>query len=450
MKKILILFSCTILIAISDYSNSKAQETIDLNEAVNIAVKNNTNISTLEKSLEIQRLSTNSAKGNLYPDLSLTAGWGRNNTYSDGTVVFQNGVPIQVPEQDSWINNFGVGVNSSVTLFNGFSNLTQIDLSEENETSVILQLDKQRYDLVFNINNVYFDILKKEKIVTVNEENLNDSKLQLDRIKEFMDVGKVTMTDVYRQDVQVAQNELAVERSKNEYRKSKVDLLLAMNTDMNTEFAVSDKNIKTDLSQSELQGVLSRNSNTEALLNKALANRYDYKLSEQGIRINETQYKIDQKNLYFPVISAYGNYNLNASNISDILGSRSFNFGLNLSYPIFQGFSMSNKMQSTEIQIKQKQDEIQLLKQQIRSEIKKSYIDLETQFKQIEILERNIVSAEQDKLLSDENYRVGLGTLLDAQTAATKLNTLRIDLINAYYDFLLAEKRLQYYVGDLK
>ncbi len=450
MKKILILFSCTILIAISDYSNSKAQETIDLNEAVNIAVKNNTNISTLEKSLEIQRLSTNSAKGNLYPDLSLTAGWGRNNTYSDGTVVFQNGVPIQVPEQDSWINNFGVGVNSSVTLFNGFSNLTQIDLSEENETSVILQLDKQRYDLVFNINNVYFDILKKEKIVTVNEENLNDSKLQLDRIKEFMDVGKVTMTDVYRQDVQVAQNELAVERSKNEYRKSKVDLLLAMNTDMSTEFAVSDKNIKTDLSQSELQGVLSRNSNTEALLNKALANRYDYKLSEQGIRINETQYKIDQKNLYFPVISAYGNYNLNASNISDILGSRSFNFGLNLSYPIFQGFSMSNKMQSTEIQIKQKQDEIQLLKQQIRSEIKKSYIDLETQFKQIEILERNIVSAEQDKLLSDENYRVGLGTLLDAQTAATKLNTLRIDLINAYYDFLLAEKRLQYYVGDLK
>ena len=450
MKKILILFSCTILIAISDYSNSKAQETIDLNEAVNIAVKNNTNISTLEKSLEIQRLSTNSAKGNLYPDLSLTAGWGRNNTYSDGTVVFQNGVPIQVPEQDSWINNFGVGVNSSVTLFNGFSNLTQIDLSEENETSVILQLDKQRYDLVFNINNVYFDILKKEKIVTVNEENLNDSKLQLDRIKEFMDVGKVTMTDVYRQDVQVAQNELAVERSKNEYRKSKVDLLLAMNTDMSTEFAVSDKNIKTDLSQSELQGVLSRNSNTEALLNKALANRYDYKLSEQGIRINETQYKIDQKNLYFPVISAYGNYNLNASNISDILGSRSFNFGLNLSYPIFQGFSMSNKMQSTEIQIKQKQDDIQLLKQQIRSEIKKSYIDLETQFKQIEILERNIVSAEQDKLLSDENYRVGLGTLLDAQTAATKLNTLRIDLINAYYDFLLAEKRLQYYVGDLK
>ncbi|HMQ68218.1 MAG TPA: TolC family protein [Ignavibacteria bacterium] len=450
MKKIFLLFSVIILISLSNYSSSSAQQTIDLNEAVNIAIKNNTNIANLEKSLDIQKLSTNSAKGNLYPDLSLNARWSRNNTYSDGTVTFQNGIPIEIPEQDTWINNFGVGVSSSVTLFDGFSNLSQIDLSEENESSVILQLDKQKYDLVFNINSVYFDILKKEKIVAANEENLNDSRLQLDRIKEFMDVGKVTMTDVYRQDVQVAQNELAVERSKNEYRKSKVDLLLAMNTDMNSEYTVSDRNIKTDLTTAELQGVLSRNSNTEVLLNKALANRYDYKLSEQEIKINQTQLEIDQKNLYYPVISAFGNYNLNASNINNILGSRAFNFGINIAYPIFQGFSLSNKMQSSEIQIKQKQDDIQLLKQQIRSEIKKSYIDLETQFKQIEILERNIVSAEQDKLLSDENYRVGLGTLLDAQTAATKLNTLIIDRINAYYDFLLAEKRLQYYIGDLK
>lgn len=450
MKKIFLFFSFITLFITPLSTILRAQEDIDLEEAVNIALKNNTTVSTLEKSLEIQKLSTKSAKGNLYPNLSLNASWSRNNTYSDGTVSFQNGVPIQIPEQDSWINNFGVGLNSSVTLFNGFSNLAQIDLQEQNETAVILQLDKQKYDIVFNINTAYFDILKKEKIVSANEENLNDSKLQLDRIKEFMAVGKVTMTDVYKQDVQVAQNELAVERSKNDYRKSKVDLLLAMNTDMNTEFTVSNKNIKTELTQTELQGVLSRNSNTEALLNKALTNRYDYKLSEQNILINEYQYKIDQKNLYFPVISAFGNYNLNASNISDILGSRSFNFGFNISYPIFQGFSLDNKMQSSQIQIRQKQDDIQLLKQQIRSQIKKSYIDLETQFKQIEILERNIVSAEQDKLLSDENYRVGLGTLLDAQTAATKLNTLNIDLINAYYDFLLAEKRLQYYVGDLK
>ena len=445
MKKILFLSFFIFSAAI----NLKAQEVINLDEAVNTAIKNNTTVANLEKSVEIQKLSIKTATGNLYPNLSLSARWSRNNTYSQGTTAFQNGVPIIIPSQDSWINNFGVGLNTNVTLFNGFSNLRTIDLEKENETAAIISLDKQKYDIVYNVNTVYFDVLKKGKIVVQNEDNLVDSKAQLDRIKEFMNVGKTTIADVYRQDVQVAQNELAVERAKNDLKKSKVDLLLSMNTDMNKEFVVSDDKIKTDLSTSELQAILDRNSNTETLLNKALENRFDYKSSQQDIRISQTQYDIDKKNLYFPTLSGFANYNLSASNLGDITGYRSLNFGLAISYSIFQGFSLDNKAQASQILIKQKQDDIRQLEQQIRSEIKKSYIDLETQFKQIEILNRNIVSAEQDKILSDENYRVGLGTLLDAQTAATKLNALKIDLINAYYDFLLAEKRIKYYVGDL-
>ena len=446
MKKIFLLS----LFLFSALLKINAQEIIDLNDAVNIAIKNNTNVSNLEKNIDIQKLSTKTSKGNLYPSLSLTAGWSRNNTYSDGTVSFQNGIPIIIPEQDTWINNFGMGLNSSVVLFNGLSNLEQIDLAKENELSAVISLDKQKYDIVYNINTVYFDVLKKEKIVVANDENLEDSRKQLDRVKEFMNVGKKTMADVYRQDVQVAQNELTVERSKNDLKKSKVDLLLAMNTDMNKEYSVSDKNIQTNLSDNELKMILDKNSETEVLLNRALSNRYDYKASQQNMKISQVQYNIDRKNLYFPTVTGFANYNLNASRVENILGSRAFNFGLSLNYPIFQGFRLNNKAQSSEITIKQNQDNTRQLEQQIRSEIKKAYIDLETQYKQIDILNRNIKSAEQDKILSEENYRVGLGTLLDAQTAATKLNSLKIDLINSYYDFLLAERRIKYYVGDLK
>lgn len=445
MKRKLILSLLLLLIGFK----TQAQEVINLDEAVNIAITNNTNVANLQKSLEIQKLNTGTAKGNLYPNLTFGASWSRNNTYSTGTVSFQNGIPIIIPEQDTWINNFNMGLNSSVTLFNGFSNLKQIDFQEENETAVFFQLEKEKYDITYRVNTTYFNVLKKEKIVGANEDNLTDSKAQLERVKEFMNVGKRTMADVYRQDVQVAQNELLLERSKNDFEKSKVDLLLAMNTDMNKQYSVSDGNIRTDLTEPELQAILDKNSDTEVLMNQALQRRYDYKSSMQDIRISQTQYSIDKKNLYFPTLNAFANYNVNASRVENILDSRTFNFGLSLSYPIFQGFRLSNKSQSSEIIIKQKQDNLDQLRQQMRSELKKSYLDLETQFKQIEILNRNIVSAEQDKILSEENYNVGLGTLLDAQTAATKLNNLKIDLINAYYDFLLAERTIKYYVGDL-
>ncbi|MEP7145669.1 MAG: TolC family protein, partial [bacterium] len=227
MKK---LFALSIFLFITIFQ-IHAQETIELKEAIRIALNNNTNVSNLEKSLQIQRLNTSTARGDLFPDLNLTANWTRNNTFSEGTVRFINGVPTVIPKQNSWINNFNLGLNTSVVLFNGLVNYTQVKLSEENEVSVRINLEKEKYDIAFRINTAYFDVLKKEKIVVANADNLADSRRVLESIKEFMNVGKRTLADVYRQDVQVAQNELLLERSKNELAKSKVDLLLAINTD---------------------------------------------------------------------------------------------------------------------------------------------------------------------------------------------------------------------------
>lgn len=445
MKKIFLI----LLILQSGIYSAKAQEILNLKQAVEAAILNNTVVSNLKKSLEVQQLNTKGYKGNLLPNLSMNASMSRNNTYSGGTVTFQNGVPTIIPEQDSWINNFRIGLSSSVVLFNGFSNYEQIDLGKENETSVRININKQILDISYNVTAAYFDLLKKEKIVKVNKDNLADSQLQLDRIKEYMNVGKKTISDVYKQDVQVAQNELILQRSINEFDKSKVELLYVMNTNMNRDILPSDDNLKTELSEEELKNVLNKNSNTEVLLSQALENRYDYKSYEQTIKINEVQLSIDKKNLFYPTISAFANYNVNASRVNDILDSRTFSFGLNLTYSLFSGFSLMNKMQTSEITIKQNQDNLSQLQQQIRSELKKSYLDLQTAYKQIEISNRNLVSAEQDKLLSEENYKVGLGTLLDVQTASTKLNALKIERINAYYDFMLAKKKLEYYTGDL-
>ena len=445
MKKYIILS----VIFFSAIFKIQAQETIDLNEAINVALRNNTSVSNLEKSLQIQGLTTSTARGNLFPDLNLSASWFRNNTFSEGTVRFINGTPTIIPKQDSWINSFNVGLNGSAVIFNGLANYEEVNLSQANEVSIRINLEREKYDIAFRVVTVFFDVLKKEKIVGANEENLADSRRRLESIREFMNVGRRTMADVFRQDVQVAQDELALERSKNEFRKGKVDLLLAINTDLNREIAVSENNIDASLTEGELKAVLDKNSNTEMLLNRALDKRYDYKASLQDIRINQVQLNIDKKNLYFPTVTASTNYNLNASRLGSIQDSRSFNFGVTVSYPIFQGFSLSNKRQISELLIRQRQDDVKQLEQQIRSDIKKSYLDIETQYKQIEILNRNIISAEQDKLLSEENYRIGLGTLLEVQTATTKLNTLKIDLINSYYDFLLAEKRINYYTGDL-
>lgn len=445
-KKVLLILGA-FLFAFS--VNTNAQEIIDLNEAVRTGIQNNTSVQTVENSLEIQGYSTESVEGDLFPSLTFTGGWTRNHTFSGGGVIFQNGVPIMIGDQDTRSDNFNLRLNSQYTIFNGFSNYRTVDLNESRYTKLTLDLEYSKREVALNVNRAFFDALKKEQVVVINRENLEDSQAQLERIRAFKDAGKSTLADVYRQEVQVAQNELALETSINDYRKSKVDLLLAMNDDINKEIGLSASGINANITLAELKTTLDQYSNTVPLFQKAINNRYDYKAVIQDLNSRRIELDIAERNMYFPTLSAFGDYNLSGSAIDDITNTRVASYGLTLSYPIFIGFDLQTNKQIAEVNIRQRQDELSFLEQQINAEVKKSVLDLETTYKQAAILETSIVSAEQDKLLAEENYRVGLGTILEVQTATTSLNNLRIQQSNAIYNFLLAKRQIDYYVGTL-
>lgn len=445
MKKILFLF--VFMMFLSGFVFS--QETIDLKKAISIAIEKNPTISAYQNSLSIQMLNIKSARGNLYPNLSLTGSWSRNNSYSKGTTQIYGGIPIYVPDQNVWQNSFNLGLSSSVTLFNGFANYQNVELENQNEVSLRLQLEKVKTDLVLAIYQKFFDAVKKEKIVFTYEDNLKNSRDQLEKIKEYVNVGKKTVSEIYKQDVQVAQNELSLEQSKNDYSKAKIDLLYAMNDDLNKTIVIDSKDINANLTVAELKAILDRSTNVDELTKNAVAGRFDYKSAMQDIKINQTKLSLAVKNLYFPTITAFSNYNLTGKEVQNIWDSRTFAIGLSLSYYIFQGNKYDVNRQIAEVNIKQKSEDLVKLEQQIKSDIKKAIIDLETAYKQIEILDRNIKSAEQDKYLSEENFRIGYGTLLDVQTATTSLDNLLISRINSIYNFLYAKKQIEYLSGQL-
>jgi outer membrane protein len=445
MKKILLLALIIMLYGGLIYP----QESVDLKKAIGIALEKNPTLSNIQNNLSIQKLNISSVRGNLYPTLSLSGSWSRNNSFSKGGTQLINNIPFPVPDQNSWQNNFNLGLNSQVTLFNGFANYQNIDLEYQNETSLRLLLEKTKTDVILNIYQKFFDAVKKEKIVKTYEDNLQNSRDQLDKIKEYVNVGKKTLSEVYKQDVQVAQNELLLEQSKNDFSKSKVDLLFAMNDDMDKNYSIDSKDINANLTVAELKAILDKSTNINELVKNAVAGRYDYKSAMQDIKINETRLSLAVKNLYFPTITAFGNYNLTGREVQSITDSRSLSVGLSLSYYIFQGNRYDINRQIAEVNIKQKSEDLVKLEQQIKSDLKKAIIDLETAYKQIEILDRNIKSAEQDKLLSEENFRIGYGTLLDVQTATTSLNNLLINRINSIYNFLFARKQIDYLSGQL-
>jgi outer membrane protein len=429
---------------------SFGQQRLTLNEAVNTAINNNNSLASLENIIQIQRYNIRNAEGDLFPSLNLSGNWTRNNSVTGGGVQFVNGVPIESGPTSRNTSTFSLTLNSNYTIFNGLANYQQVDVEEESQVALEYDLLRQKNDVVIQVNRNFFEVLKNEQVVIANEDNLEDSRRQLEMVREFFNVGRRTIADIYRQDVQVAQNELAVEQSRNNLRKAKVDLLTSMNENLNRDFTAEGAGVNSNITAAELRTMLVQYQNPDALVGRAINNRYDYKSTLQEIRVNRLRLEVAEKVLYYPTISAFGSYNVNGDALNRITDNRVAQYGISLNYPIFQGFNLDVNRQIAEVNIRQKSIELQQLELQIRSDIRKSVIDLETAYKQVEILDRSIVSAQQDVVLSEENYRVGLGTLLDVQTARTRLNGLVIDRITAVYNFYIAQRQLQYYTGELR
>jgi outer membrane protein len=292
--------------------------------------------------------------------------------------------------------------------------------------------------------------LKNQQIVKINESSLADAQAQLESIKLFVEAGKKTQLDIYNQDVQVAQKELALEQSKNNLDKSIADLVFDSNLPQDRQYTVSQTEFTTELSLESVNAYVARNSNPEVLINTAINNRNDFKYTRESIDISESNYELTRNALLFPTISGFSTYGLSAPKIGDLTNSKVFTIGLNISYPIFQGFSLDVQKQQAQINLRSANQDLEQLKNQISTEIKKAVYDLKSLNKQIEITERNIKAAEQNRLLAEESYRAGLGTLLDVQTATTNYNNALIDRINLVYNFQFAQKQIEYYQGLLK
>lgn len=446
MRKLFVL----VFIFTLSVSYLNAQEVYDLTKSVNTAIQNSTAVSTYQNNITLQKFNVKSSYGDLIPTLNFSGQWSRNNTDSKGGTIYQNGIPIAIPDNNTTADNFSLGLNSSMTLFNGFSNYENIDLQKKSLASLYTDLEKTKYDIIMSVYQRFFDVIKKDKIVETNNNNLLTSIDQLNRIKEYVNVGKKTQSDIYKQDVQVGQNELTVVTSKNDFEKAKVDFLATLNDDVTKSIIMDYSKMALPVTLEELRAVIQKNANFESLVQNALKTRYDYTSAQQSIQINEMKLSIAKKNLYFPSLSAFGNYNWSSNNLNSIDKNKVLSYGLTLSYPILQGFKTDLNRQVAEVNIKQKQEDIAKLEKLIRSDLKKSIYDLESAYKQIEILDRNIISAEQDKLLSEENFRIGYGTLLDVQVATTNLNNLYINRINALYNFVLSQKQIEYLSGQLK
>ncbi|MDI6766631.1 MAG: TolC family protein [Bacteroidota bacterium] len=438
---------------------------ITLENAVNIALEKNLSIVKSQNAVDAAQAEVLAVYGDYLPTVSASARWGRNQSQTPESI-------IPTPVGYRWISidpttsiyaptmigmnqvggkqlssSYSTGLDLSYTLFDGFRRESNFNRVNAAAMSAEYTATRTKQFIRYSVESAYLNVLRKGQLVKVSDENLKRGRRQLERITESNRVGALSLADVYRQQSQVAADELNVINAQNDYDKAKADLAALIGLDMDTEYQFSDPSISTVIDQSELEATQQKYGRFDELKKHALTVRPDYLADLENLNAAESGVTYARSG-YFPTISASAGYGLSNTELSKISDNKTLSWGINLRWNIFDAFRTNQSIQSAIAAKKTSETSLKQSEREITVEIKKALLDLESARKQVDVSQKGLVSATEDRRIAEERYNLGAGTLLDLLTANAGLVNAQANNINASYFYIIAKRNLEYVLSE--
>ncbi len=426
---------------------TQAQEVLTLPKAIQIALNKNSALQKSINSLNGFESNVQASYGNFLPSVGLRAGWDWSRSDVEGVgVEYINGIPV-VTASSTQSRSYSAGVGGDWTLFDGLSNFATLSQTKNELQSAEFSLDRLKQDIVFNSTSLFYDIVNTQKLLEVKEDNLKWNEKNLETIRERNKLGAATLADVYQQEVATGNAELEIIRTKNQLEAAKNDLLFYLGLDVLQEYTFTneitdaeEEVLKTDLAADYVK--------ISEYVTEALKNRLDYRSALLDLDSANDGVTIASSG-HWPSLVASGGYSWTGDNLSNINNLRRSQIGLTLSFPIFSGWSVTNRVEFATVDVKNKEVELTDLERDIKRQLQKTFLDLQAAYKFLQVSENNIAFADENLKIEQEKYSLGSGKLLDVLIANSNYTNALTDLINAQFTYLVLSEQLKYYVGVL-
>jgi outer membrane protein len=448
VKEFSMLFKtlCFLLLLLVSQLSSGQVRNLTLNDVRATALENNVSIIQARNNIDAARSGLTAANGQYLPTLSASGGWNRYQTDRPGTDPFiVGGVVIPGTSGFSVDNDFRLGLSLNMVLFDGLSREGVHGQASAGAQSAEFQSSRTRQTIVFQVDQMYLNVLRTQQLVRVAEENLKRDLRQLERITESNRVGALSLADVYRQQSQVAADEFAVINAQNDYDKAQADLVALIGLDVSVPYTFEDPSL-IDAIQETATELTPETYVFGALVDSAFANRPDYNSAKEQLNSTRSGVTIAQSG-YFPIISAGAGYSLQNDELGDLARNKSLNWGINFQWNLFNGFSTSQAVESASVEERNAEIGLVQTERDIRVEIKKALLDLEAARKQVEVTQKGLISAKEDLRIQEERYNLGAGTLLDLLTASAGYVNAEAGRINAIYSYIVSKRNMDYVIG---
>jgi outer membrane protein TolC len=445
MKKLILVitsFAMTGLLQAQDAKN--ATHAFSLEQCVDFAQKNNVQVKNSLLAIEVQAQTNREIAAAALPTVNTNLG-GTNYLIIPTSLlpgqIFGGTPGTFIPVQFGTKFNANYGASIQQLLFDGQvfialqARATSMDLQRKNAALT-------QEAIKVNIYKIYYQLSASKTQLNILDANIN-------RIKALARDAEIMYKNGFAEKLDV--DKISVQLNNLETEKLKANNSVAigyMGLKMLMGMPVKDSLVLTD--------VINESSLTNDVLSDADFQynvRKDFQYLNTVKKMNEFNVKRYQlSNL--PTVSMSGSYSKNAqrSKFDFFEGGNWFNtslVSLNINLPIFNGFATDARIKRTKIELKQTENQIESLKNNIDNELNQSKLNYMSSVATVQFQKKNMELAERVYQQTKKKYEAGTGSNTEISAAQTDLVSAQNNYMNALYAALIAKVDLLKASGKL-
>lgn len=404
-----------------------------LDSCITYAIEHNLTIKARDIEQMTGELTITEAKDRFLPNLSA----GANQSWD-----FGRGLTAENTYANRNTSMFGWNANMSLPIFQGLSAVRQLKYAHANMKMLIEQTEAAKDEVTLSVISYYLQALYNREMVAVNKEKLRLSNVQLERQQILLDAGKVPEVDVIQAKAQVANDELSVVTSENDYQLALIDLAKALELNNVENFDVqplSDEKVTLLSSDEVYRNALNNN-------HSILAARQSIDVADKSISVAKSGY-LPRLNFSAGLGSSY--YTVsgmeNTSFGKQMRDNFSKNLGFSLSVPIFDAFSTRNQIRQAKV--RKLNAQLNLIQQEsdLHKTIRQAYYQALGAEKRYKAGETAVTAAKAALDAMTEKYNYGKANATEwEQTQSTYITTLA-QQVQAKYEMILRNHILRFY-----
>lgn len=412
------------------------QDTLRLQDAITIALKNNYDIRLINNEVKIAKNNLNAGNAGMLPALA--------GTFNDGGSR-QNTVqtPATGPEKKAngvRSTSLSYGVALDWTIFDGFQMFANYDRLKELQKQGDVNAKATILTTISDVVSAYYAIVRQQQLVKATDSALKISRLRVVIADNKLQIGRGSKLDVLTAKVDYNTDTTLYLQQKNLLQTSRITLNQLVARDLNIVFFADEKlNIETGLKLAELETLTQQ-------LNPDLQNAF---INKKIAELNLKQVKGQR----YPTLAINSGYEFSRSTsptgFNQKFKANGLTYGVTASINVFNGFLQRQNERNAKVQINSSELSLDKTRQDVNALLISTYQNYLTNLDLLKVETGNVELARQNLDITFDKYRLGSISPLELREAQRNSINAIIRFLDAQYQAKLSEINLKEVSGTL-